>query len=172
LKPSETRRGRKNDRSCGACRFFFNNISKQLVAEAKQLNAALAFEDLTNIRQSLNKKPKSKTERRKTNNWSFYQLRMQVLYKALIAGVEVVFVPPAYTSQTCARCHHIHPEPKKSYRNGKRFKCGNCGWEHDADINAGLVISQLGGVFVSHPESSALVCQMEGQLSLLPMNWS
>jgi IS605 OrfB family transposase len=180
-----------------------NNISKQLVAEAKQLNAALAFENLTNIRQSLNKKPRSKTQRRKTNNWSFYQLRMQVLYKATIAGVEVVFVPPAYTSQTCARCHHIHPIPGKSYRSGKKFKCGNCGWEHDADINAGLVISQLamqrglgrgfqapefdsgdsplgfpherlhqdGGVFVNHPESSALVCQMDGQITLLPMNW-
>jgi IS605 OrfB family transposase len=148
-----------------------NNISKQLVAEAKQLNAGLAFEDLTNIRQSLNKKPRSKTERRKTNNWSFYQLRTQVLYKAAIAGVEVVFVPSAYTSQTCARCHHVHPLPRKSYRSGKKFKCGNCGWEHDADVNAGLVISQLGGVFVNHPESSVLVCQMGGQLSLFPMNW-
>jgi putative transposase len=39
-----------------------NNISKQLIAEAKQLNAALAFEDLTKIGQSLNKKPRSKTE--------------------------------------------------------------------------------------------------------------
>jgi hypothetical protein len=32
-------------------------------------------------------------------------------------------------------------------------------------------LHQDGGVFVNHPESSALVCQMEGQLSLLPMNW-
>jgi IS605 OrfB family transposase len=52
-----------------------HNISKQLVQEAKQIGADLAFEDLTNIRESLNKKPRSKTERRRTNNWAFYQLR-------------------------------------------------------------------------------------------------
>lgn len=114
-----------------------HNISKQLVIEAKQLDAALVFEDLTNIRQSLNQKPRSKEERRRTNNWAFYALRQYVLYKALIAGVPVLFVPPAYTSKTCARCHHIHPEePKKSYRRGEKYKCGNCGWEHNADINA------------------------------------
>jgi IS605 OrfB family transposase len=52
-----------------------HNISKQLVQEAKQIGADLAFEDLTNIRESLNQKPRSKTERRRTNNWAFYQLR-------------------------------------------------------------------------------------------------
>lgn len=49
-----------------------HNISKQIVKDAKQNNAAIAFEDLTNIRESLNEKPRSKTERRRTNNWAFY----------------------------------------------------------------------------------------------------
>ncbi|MEH2048277.1 transposase [Nostoc sp.] len=80
-----------------------HNISKQLVQESKQMNASLAIEDLTNIRQSLNTKPRSKVERRRTNNWAFYQLRLFVGYKANIAGVRVIFVPPAYTSQTCVR---------------------------------------------------------------------
>jgi putative transposase len=146
-----------------------HNISKQLVAEAKQLDSALVFEDLTNIRKSLNKQPRSKKERRKTNNWAFYQLKQYVLYKAAITGIPVLFVPPAYTSQTCARCHHVHPGQGKSYRSGERFKCGNCGWEHNADINAGIVISQL-GMCVIHPESSVMDCQLEGQLSLLPVN--
>lgn len=144
-----------------------HNISKQLVAEAKQLKAALVFEDLTNIRQSLNKKPRSKKERRKTNNWAFYQLRLYVGYKTLIAGVKTLFVPPAYTSQTCALCHHVHPERDKSYRRGEKYKCGNCEWEHNADINAGIVISQLGAAVIN-PESSVMSCQLEGQLSLFP----
>ncbi|MEA5597480.1 transposase [Rivularia sp. UHCC 0363] len=75
-----------------------HNISKQLVQDAKSSNAALAFEDLTNIRQSLNQKRRSKTERRRTNNWAFYQLRMFVDYKARMRGIPVIFVPPAYTS--------------------------------------------------------------------------
>ena len=145
-----------------------HNISKQLVQEAKQIGADLAFEDWTNIRESLNKKPRSKTERRRTNNWAFYQLRLFVGYKANIAGVKVVFVPAAYTSQTCSRCGHIHAVKGKSYRNGKVFKCGHCGFEHDADINAANNIAAL-GKSVSLPESPGMSCQLEGQLSLFPM---
>ena len=105
-----------------------------------------------------------------SSNWAFYQLRQYVQYKAAIAGIPVLFVDPRYTSKTCARCHHVHPEEsKKSYRRGEGYKCGNCGWEHNADINAGLVISQL-GMCVTHPESSVMDCQLQGQLSLLPVN--
>lgn len=146
-----------------------HNISRQLVQEAKQLNASLAFEDLTNIRESLNQKLRSKTERRRTNNWAFHQLRLFVSYKANIAGVPVIFVPPAYTSQTCSRCGHIHPIKGKSYRNGKVFKCGHCGFEHDADINAANNIAIL-GICVSNPESPGMSCQLEGQLSLFPIS--
>ena len=146
-----------------------HNISKQLVSSAKQTNAALAFEDLTNIRESLNEKPRSKTERRRTNSWAFYQLRLFVGYKANIAGVPVVFVPPAYTSQTCSRCHHVHPVKGKSYRNGKVFKCGHCGFEHDSDVNAANNIAALGATFVNSPEIPGIACQLEGQLSLFPI---
>jgi putative transposase len=145
-----------------------HNISKQLVTEAKQSGTALAFEDLTGIRDSLNQKPRSKTERRRTNNWAFYQLRIFVNYKAAIAGVPVVFVPPAYTSQTCSRCRHIHPDKGKSYRNGKKFKCGHCEFEHDADINAAINIADL-GVSVSNPESPGIACLLEGQLPLFSL---
>ncbi|WP_244917932.1 RNA-guided endonuclease InsQ/TnpB family protein [Nostoc linckia] len=146
-----------------------HNISKQLVQDAKQLDAALTFEDLTSIRKSLNQKPRSKTERRRTNNWAFYQLRLFVGYKASVAGVPVVFVPPAYTSQTCSRCGHIHPTAGKSYRSGKVFKCGHCGFEHDADVNAAFNIAALGASFVSSPESPGMSCQLEGQMSLFSM---
>ncbi len=142
-----------------------HNISRELVQDAKRLNAALAFEDLTNIRESLNTKPRSKTERRRTNNWAFYQLRIFTSYKAAIAGLKVVLVPPAYTSQTCSRCHHVHPVKGKSYRSGKKFKCGFCAFEHDADINAAKVIAGLGGS-ASNPESPGITCQLQGQMSL------
>ncbi|HYW19455.1 MAG TPA: transposase [Nodularia sp. (in: cyanobacteria)] len=145
-----------------------HNISSQLVQESQQLNASLAFEDLTNIRQSLNTKPRSKVERRRTNNWAFYQLRLFVGYKANIAGVNVIFVPPVYTSQTCSRCGHIHPTKGKSYRHGKSFQCGHCGFEHDADINAAKNIAAL-GLSVSQPESPGMICQLQGQMSLFGM---
>ena len=154
-----------------ACRLAaYHNISKQLVKDAKSSNASLAFEDLTNIRQSLNQKPRSKKERRRTNNWAFYQLRLFAEYKANIAGIPIILVPPAYTSQTCSRCHHVHPVKGKSYRNGKKYRCGNCNFEHDADMNAALNIAAL-GLSVSQPESLKMSCQLEGQLSLFPTSF-
>jgi IS605 OrfB family transposase len=138
-----------------------HRISKAIVSRAKATNSALALEDLTGIRERVNQQPRSKAERRRTNNWAFYQLRMFVVYKAAIAGVPVVLVPPAYTSQTCHRCLHIHPDPTQSYRSGKKFKCGHCGWEGDADLNGANVIALLGAA-VNQPRGSWLACQLQG----------
>ncbi|MDJ0733991.1 MAG: transposase [Nostocaceae cyanobacterium] len=63
-------------------------------------------------------------------------MRLFIQYKANIAGIPVVFVPPAYTSQVCSHCLHIHPDPAKSFRNRKNFVCGYCGTKCDADYNA------------------------------------
>jgi len=83
-------------------------------------------------------------------------------YKALRAGVALILVPPAYTSQTCHRCLHIHPDPAQSYRSGKSFKCGHCGWEGDADLNGANVIALLGAV-VNQPRGSGLFCSLVEQ---------
>ncbi len=134
-----------------------HKISKQLVSQAKESNSIIALEDLTGIRERTNKQPKSKKERRLSNNWAFYQLRQYIEYKAIGAGVKVVFIPPAYTSKTCHRCNHIHPNPDLSYRHGKYFRCGHCLWTGDADLNASMNIQQW-GVTVNTPEQSSLSC--------------
>jgi putative transposase len=138
-----------------------HRISKAIVSRAKTTNSAIALEDLTGIRERVNQQPRSKTERRRANSWAFYQLRQFLEYKALRAGVALILVPPAYTSQTCHRCLHIHPEQGKSYRSGKSFKCGHCGWEGDADLNGANVIALLGAV-VNQPRGSWLACQLQG----------
>jgi hypothetical protein len=98
-------------------------------------------------------------------SWSGEQIQSVRDRFSRVRANPVVFVPPAYTSQTCSRCRHIHPEKGKSYRNGKKFKCGYCGFEHDADINAAINIADLGGA-VSLPESPGIACLLEGQLPL------
>ncbi|MGY2836124.1 RNA-guided endonuclease InsQ/TnpB family protein [Thermostichus sp. MS-CIW-41] len=138
-----------------------HRISKAIVSRAKATNSALALEDLTGIRERVNQQPRSKAERRRANSWAFYQLRQFLEYKARAAGVALILVPPAYTSQTCHRCLHIHPEQGKSYRSGKSFKCGHCGWEGDADLNGANVIALLGAA-VNQPRGSWLACQLQG----------
>ncbi|MGY2836965.1 RNA-guided endonuclease InsQ/TnpB family protein [Thermostichus sp. MS-CIW-41] len=142
-----------------------HRISKAIVSRAKVTNSAIALEDLTGIRERINQQPRSKAERRRANSWAFYQLRQFLEYKARAAGVSLILVPPAYTSQTCHRCLHIHPDPAQSYRSGKSFKCGHCGWEGDADLNGANVIALLGAV-VNQPRGSGLFCSLVGQSRL------
>ena len=142
-----------------------HRISKAIVSRAKATNSAIALEDLTGIRERVNQQPRSKAERRRTNSWAFYQLRQFLEYKARVAGVSLILVPPAYTSQTCHRCLHIHPDPTQSYRSGKSFKCGHCGWEGDADLNGANVIALLGAA-VNQPRGSGLFCSLVGQSRL------
>jgi putative transposase len=136
-----------------------HRISKAIVSRAKATNSAIALEDLTGIRERTHQQPRNKTERRRSNSWAFYQLRQFLEYKAIRAGVRVWVVPPAYTSQTCHKCLHIHPDLAQSYRNGKQFKCGHCGWEGDADFNGANVIALLGAV-VNQPGGSGLSCSL------------
>ncbi|MGY2974154.1 putative transposase [Thermostichus sp. MS-CIW-37] len=142
-----------------------HRISKAIVSRAKATNSAIALEDLTGIRERVNQQPRSKAERRRANSWAFYQLRQFLEYKARVAGVSLVLVPPAYTSQTCHRCLHIHPEQGKSYRSGKSFKCGHCGWEGDADLNGANVIALLGAA-VNQPGGPGLFCSLVEQSRL------
>ena len=146
---------------CVAKTWVNHRISKAIVSRAKATNSAIALEDLTGIRERINQQPRSKAERRRANSWAFYQLRQFLEYKTLRAGVALILVPPAYTSQTCHRCLHIHPDPAQSYRSGKKFKCGHCGWEGDADLNGANVIALLGAA-VNQPRGSWLACQLQG----------
>jgi IS605 OrfB family transposase len=138
-----------------------HNISKSIIQDALSNRAIVAIEDLTGIRERTNSKPTSKTERRRSNSWSFYQLRSFLEYKGIQAGVEVITVPAAYTSQTCHCCLHI------GLRTDKRFKCINkaCGWMGDADLNGAKNIALL-GLSVSQPRgSNGLCCSLSTDFS-------
>ncbi len=79
-------------------------ISKKLVAKAKDTSSLIVLEDLQGIR---GRSTVPKAQRRKQHNWSFYQLRQFIDYKAALVGVPVVYIDPAYTSQECPICHHV-----------------------------------------------------------------
>jgi IS605 OrfB family transposase len=138
-----------------------HNISKSIIEEAKQSNSAVAVEDLTGIRERINEKPRNKTERRRSNSWAFYQLRAFLEYKGIKEGIEVIAIPPAYTSQTCHCCNHI------GIRTNKSFKCSNsrCGWTGDADLNGALMIEKWGRSVNRSGGSQLLSCAItEGLL--------
>ena len=129
-------------------------ISKTIILDAKKSHSIVAIEDLTGIRESTNKQRRNKTERRRSNSWAFYQLRTFLEYKGLMNGVEVLPIPPRYSSQTCNCCMHL------GLRSGKKFKCtnSNCEWSGDADENASRVLSIIGGVVSLLRGSDELSC--------------
>ena len=109
-------------------------ISKKMVAKAKDTSSIIALEDLKGIRERATVK---KAERRKHLSWGFDQLRQFVDYKAAIAGVPVVYIDPAYTSQECHVCHHISRSNRPTRDD---FVCTCCGSSAPADYNAALNI--------------------------------
>ncbi|MDF0589930.1 transposase [Methanotrichaceae archaeon Mx] len=90
------------------------------------------------------------------HKWAFYQLKEFVSYKALGAGIPVILVEPAYTSNTCHQCHHIGD------RNGKVFSCPSWGWGGDADYNGAKNIADLGAA-VNQPGGPGLFCLIEAE---------
>ena len=115
-----------------------HQISKRLVSTAKHTKRGIAVEDLTDIRERT--RVKGPEKRAKRSNWSFAQLRTFIEYKAMLMGVPVVVVDPAYTSQRCFCCGHIERSNRKSQ---SEFLCKACGHTAHADVNAAKNISGL-----------------------------
>lgn len=71
--------------------------------------------------------------------WSYYELQNMIEYKGKREGVEVRYVNPAYTSQTCSKCGSIHKENRQSQ---EKFECIECGFKLNADHNAAINIAR------------------------------
>lgn len=119
-----------------------HRISKQLVATAKDSRRVLALEDLTHIRQRTERTVR-KLQRNRMSNWSFAQLRQFLAYKARMAGVSLVLVDSAYTSQRCCRCGYTSKQKRKRQA---RFCCQECGFAAHADVNAAHNIANRAAV--------------------------
>ncbi len=112
-----------------------HTISTALVKKAVVSRKALALEDLTGIRDRTMVRREDRDAR---HSWAFNQLRTYIAYKAAWAGVQVRFVDPAYTSQTCSQCGHGERANRQSQAS---FQCRQCGCCLNADINAATNIS-------------------------------
>ena len=95
-----------------------------------QGGASIGLEDLSGIRQRARLR---KPQRVALHSWAFAQLGSFVEYKAKRAGVPLVYVEPAYTSQECSECHYID---KKNRPDQATFACRSCGVVAHADRNA------------------------------------
>lgn len=114
-----------------------HKISRKLINLAVQEQVTtIVMEDLKNIRKtafSLKKADKS------LNSWSFRELQGFIEYKAKLAGINVVYINPKHTSQTCNNCGLI----ERSNRKRNLYTC-SCGNKVHSDLNAARNICDIG----------------------------
>ena len=122
-------------------------IAKKIVQQAKDTNRAIAVENLTGINKRTTVRKSQRAER---YSWSFYQLKQFILYKALLAGIEVIEVNPKNTSRACFNCGHVD---KKNRPTQKKFKCVCCGFSGHADT---IAAENIRRVAVNQPYADKL----------------
>lgn len=71
--------------------------------------------------------------------WGLWSRRLRE--KATLAGVAVIEIPAAYTSQRCSACGHVAAESRESQAS---FRCIACGHVEHADTNAARNILAAG----------------------------
>lgn len=91
----------------------------------------IQMEDLKEIR--------SGTENNFLKDWTYFDLRTKIKYKAEEHGIELKLVNPQYTSQRCSRCGYIDKQNRPKEEKGQAFfQCVKCGFSANADYNASV----------------------------------
>lgn len=120
-----------------------HTISYQVVDIASQQeNPIIIMENLKNINRNCiitrndGKKVKSKKLKQHNYNitsWNRGMTEQDIEYKAKYKGIPTMTVPSFYNSQICSRCGCLDKRNRKSQ---SEFKCVNCGYTINADLNA------------------------------------
>jgi putative transposase len=111
-----------------------HKISRDIVNQALRTESLIVLGDLTRIRD---RSDKGRKFNRKLGTMPFAKLSNYVTYKANWAGIQVIKVNEAYTSQTCRKCKQI------GIRNRGLFKC-SCGYQDNSDRNGAINIAERG----------------------------
>ncbi len=124
-------------------KFFYDQVSKsssrgmgQLANEAqlsKRNSLSLAVE---NPKSLSNLKPKG------LSLWAKCYFANRATIRAREEGIHIVYVNPAYSSQTCSKCGVID----RWSRVKQAFRCTACGYVAHADLNAACILAQRASV--------------------------
>ena len=102
-----------------------HKLSRSIIETAVSHDVkVIKLERLANI---LSTTRTSRKNNHSLHTWSFYRLAQYIEYKAKLAGIKVEYVNPAYTSQTCPVCGHVH------HANDRNYTC-KCGFHIHRDL--------------------------------------
>ena len=92
--------------------------------QQRNIKQKLKLDRLENIRSTTRTSRKNNPS---LHTWSFYRLAQYIENKAKLAGIEVEYVDPAYTSQKCPQCGNIH------HAKDRKYIC-KCGYHTHRDL--------------------------------------
>lgn len=103
-----------------------HKISRAIVNDAiAHKVGTIKLETLAGIRKATRN---SRKNNRSLYSWSFARLASFIGYKARREGIAVVYINPAYTSQTCPICGGVH------HAKDRQYVCPDCGYHSHRDI--------------------------------------
>lgn len=134
-----------------------HNVSKRIVAKAKDTGQGIAVEELGGIRDRITAR---RPQRATLHSWAFAQLRGFIEYKSKLAGVPMVAVDPRNTSRLCPCCGYIDKANRKSRAV---FLCIVCGHSGLADHIAARNIAGRANVNWPNVSDAQTTVQRQGQ---------
>lgn len=132
---------------------IIHKISREIVNDAIDTNAVIVLGKIKYLRRRKQRLYRKRMARL-LSGFPYYKLMQYIRYKAALAGIKVIEVSEAWTSQTCNKC----------YNRGERktqglFQCNYCKRQDNADRNAAFCIAKRGlgqcsslGVIVNLPK--------------------
>lgn len=122
-----------------------HRISKALV-ESQPEGTLFVLEDLKGVRHATERV--RVRDRYVSVSWAFDDLAQKIVYKAKLRHSKVIFVPPAYTSQTCPKCGHT--EKANRDKRNHVFCCRNCHYSSNDDRVAAMNLYWMGINYLSN----------------------
>lgn len=115
---------------------FLHKVSHQITRDY----GSITIEDLK-VQAMTASKVNPRQKNRAVLDQGWYMLRCLLEYKSMWRGGQLIVVDPAHTSTTCNQCGFNHQDNRRS---PDFFKCGQCGHQEQADINAAKNIRARG----------------------------
>ncbi len=122
----------------GRERRFKRNRNHDLSSKIATSNTLIGLENLTNIRESTNRRSNSKASKkqrranRNQSKWGFAELHSFIDYKAVLNSSMSIKVDAHYTSQQCVKCGHTSKNNRPD--KGLMFDCECCGYKLHSDL--------------------------------------
>ena len=120
-------------------------IAKTLVSDLEP-GSVIVLEDLSGVRSAI--EVVKRKSRYLAVSWPYYDLQMQIEYKAAAKGIMVIYVNPAHTSQTCPHCGNIDKNAR--HRDRHEYVCPKCGFRTNDDRAAAMNIRARGMEQLDH----------------------